>query len=250
MIIRIWQQHKYAGIVDHHRFNLLCHHANPNMTINKVHINSKLCFISILEYIKRLEFQFKNYNKYYSVSLYKLHFLHANYISLPKLQFWTNWGWQPWKCLSLSPLRFWGFFLIMMDSFMPLGLQSFSVATILALSQSGSQSITWFSLTTWAVMAVLCLSISEAFLFPLVKGIPSPIFSTSSLFSRDEGRHFLSHLHDDLLPDPCLASAAAGEGGWGWQSTIPTCSLRLHICNVISLMKKFWSVLENSEVKH
>ena len=51
------------------------------------------------------------------------------------------------------------------------------IITILALSQS----ITWFSLTTWSVMADLCLFVSEAFLIPPLKGIPSPIFSTSSL---------------------------------------------------------------------
>ena len=44
---------------------------------------------------------------------------------------------------------------------MPLALQSFSFATILALYQSGSQSITLF-LTIWSVMVDLCLSISEA----------------------------------------------------------------------------------------
>ena len=40
---------------------------------------------------------------------------------------------------------------------------------------------------------------------PLLLFIPSPIFSTSFLCSRDKGRSFLSHLYDDLLPDPHFA---------------------------------------------
>ena len=82
------------------------------------------------------------------------------------------------KGLPSSLLMFWEFFHIIVYSFMPLVLQSLHYYLILALSQS----IRWFSVTTWTVMADLCLSISEAFLFPLVKGMPS-IFSTSSLCS-------------------------------------------------------------------
>ena len=81
--------------------------------------------------------------------------------------------------IYISSLMFWGFFLNMMDHFMPLVFQSLSFTTILTLSQS----ITRFFLTTSSVVAYLRLSVSEGFLFFLVKGIPSPIFSTSFLLT-------------------------------------------------------------------
>ena len=70
-------------------------------------------------------------------------------------------------------------FLIHITSLMPLVLQSDSLSTNLA----PSQSTMWFCWVMWSVIADLCISFSDVYLLLRVQGLQVDAFSTSTLCS-------------------------------------------------------------------
>ena len=74
------------------------------------------------------------------------------------------------------------------------------------------------------VMADLCLSVSEAFLFLIMKCIPSPIFSTSSLcsFSLVLISHFVSAIYfqSQLLQSMVYTSSLGSTLSLGWINSL------------------------------